>query len=58
MMDFKFRQPLFLLTGLFLLLSCFTSSCYWAKSMSGEGYQGGHVYMLKALAEGADGSIL
>ena len=53
-MDFKTRLPMFLLTGLFLLLSFFTSSCYWARSMSGEGYQGGHVYMLKMLAEGCD----
>ena len=54
MMDFKFRQPIFLLTGMFLLLSLLASSCYYSRSMSGEGYQGRHVYMLKTLAEGCD----
>ena len=50
----KSRRPIFLLIGLFLLLSLFASSCYYSRSMSGEGYQGGHVYMLKMLAEGSD----
>ena len=46
-MNFKSRLPVFLLAGLFLLLSLFASSCYYSRSMSGEGYEGGHVYLVK-----------
>lgn len=53
-MKFKTRLPVFLLTGLFLLLSFFASSCYWARSMSGEGYRGKHVYLVKTLAACVD----
>ena len=37
-MKFKSRLSMFLLTGMFLLLSLFASSCYYSWSMSGEGY--------------------
>lgn len=56
-MNFKSRLPIFLLTGMFLLLLFFASSCYWSKSMSGEGYQGNHVYLLRDYGE-ADPSVL
>ncbi len=46
-MKFKPRLSMFLLTGMFLLLSFFASSCYYSWSMSGEGYEGGHVYLVK-----------
>lgn len=46
-MIFKSRLPVFLLTGMFLLLSLFASSCYYSWSMSGEGYEGGHVYFVR-----------
>lgn len=46
-MKLKSRLPMFLLNGMFLLLSFFASSCYYFWSMSGEGYEGGHVYLVK-----------
>ena len=46
-MKLKSRLPVFLLTGMALLLSFFASSCYYSWSMSGEGYEGGHVYLVK-----------
>ncbi len=55
-MKLKFRLPRFLLTGMFLLLSVFASSCFWAKTLPGEGYQGHHVYLLKDYGE-ADPSV-
>ena len=51
MLKLKSRLPKFLLTGMFLLLSLFASSCFWAKTLSGEGYQGNHVYLLKDYGE-------
>ena len=50
-MNLKSRQPMFLLTGMFFLLSFFASSCYWAKSLPGEADQGHHVYMMKDYGE-------
>ena len=34
-----------------VLLMLFASSCYYSRSMSGEGYEGGHVYLVKELGE-------
>ena len=50
-MKFKSRLPAFLLTGLFLLLSLFASSCFWAKTLPGEAYRGHHVYLMKDYGE-------
>ena len=50
-MNFKSRLPVFLLTGLFLLLSLFGSSCFWAKTLPGEAYRGHHVYLMKDYGE-------
>ena len=50
-MKLKSRLPMFLLNGMFLLLSLFASSCFWAKSLPGEGYQGHHVYLLRDYGE-------
>ena len=50
-MNFKSRLPAFLLTGLFLLLSLFASSCFWAKTLPGEVYRGPHVYLMKDYGE-------
>ena len=50
-MRFKSRLPVFLLAGLFLFLSLFASSCYWAKSLPGEAYRGHHVYRMRDYGE-------
>ena len=49
-MKLKSHLPVFLPAGLFLFLSLFASSCYWAKSLPGEAYRGHHVYLVKTLA--------
>ena len=51
----KFFSSVFL-TVLFVLLLFSASSCYYSKSMSGEGYQGNHVYLLRDYGE-ADPSV-
>ena len=47
----KSHLPVFLLTGMLLLLSFFASSCFWAKSLPGEAYRGHHVYLMKDYGE-------
>ena len=47
-MKFKSRLPMFLLTGIVLLLSFFASSCvYNSTSQTDEGYLYNHVYLAK-----------